>query len=232
MNYTTCKSCDIHVKDRLRQIMSKVFILLFVCVMLTPGIAQEKTSSGKPLTNKIVKSPKIIVRVKSKGDFIGTVTHINIASKTITLKNKGIIVTFDVLNPVLKGYQSLEQIRVGDKIAISYTGNSARITKATGKRIILQHEITKTKPEAGKQKNGAVKINKKRPVRVIEKSNSSYFHDVDNNDDGRISPVELSAIVHDITVEDFKKYDKNGDGCLSESEYNAINKSVTRRHGR
>lgn len=222
------KQRAIYVGERMIQIVSKVFIILLVCIMVAPCIAQEKPNSGKPSINKVTKPQKIIIRAKSKGAFIGTVANMNLVSKTITLKNKGIIVTFDVLNPVLKGYKNLEQIRIGDKIAISYTGNGARITKAIGMHGISQQETAKPESEAGKQKHGAVKINKRRPVRIYEKTNSCYFKDVDNNSDGRITPVELSAVFPNLTVEDFKKHDKNGDGCLSESEYNAISKSASR----
>jgi hypothetical protein len=140
------------------------------------------------------------------------------------VKNKGIVVTFDVVNPVLKGYKSLEQIRVGDKIAISYTGDGARITKTTGMHNIIQQETVKPISESERQKHIPPKTNKGRPVRVKERINSRYFRDVDNNNDGRITPIELSAVIPNLTVEDFKKYDRNGDGYLNETEYNTINK--------
>ncbi|MCX5813582.1 MAG: EF-hand domain-containing protein [Proteobacteria bacterium] len=214
-------------KSGMRQIIFIVFIILFVCTMITPGIAQEK-----PTTDKNSKPSKVIIRVRSKGDFVGTVSHVNMVSKTITVRNKGIVVTFDVLNPVFKGYKNLEQIRVGDKIAISYTGDGARITKAIGIYSVFQQEIAKPISESTKQKHASTKTNKEHPVRIKERTNSRHFRDVDNNNDGRITPVELSAVVPNLTVEDFKKYDRNGDGYLNEAEYNAINKSVTHGYNR
>ncbi|MCX5807309.1 MAG: EF-hand domain-containing protein [Proteobacteria bacterium] len=207
-----------------------VFITFFVCTLMGPAIAQEKPAAEKSSTKNSLKTSKFIIKAKSKGDFIGTVTKVNVASKTITVRNKGIIVTFDVINPVFKGYKSLEQIRVGDKIAISYTGDGARITKGTD--IALRQETIRPQPEPVKQKYKPAGTNKGRPVRVIERTNSLHFRDVDNNSDGRITPVELSAVVPNLTVEDFKKYDRNGDGYLNESEYNAINRSVSRAHSR
>jgi hypothetical protein len=220
----------IYKKCRINHLMFLVFIVFFACILITPGIAQEKANLEKQSANKTAKPAKILIRARSKGDFIGAVAGINPVSKTITVKNKGVIVTFDVLNPVFKGYKSLEQIRVGDKVAISYTGDGTRITKATD--MILRQEATRPHSEPVRQKHETTTTNKGRPVRVKERTNSIYFRDVDNNSDGKITPVELSAVLPDLTVQDFKKYDRNGDGCLNESEYNAINKPVSRSHSR
>jgi hypothetical protein len=214
-------------KGRIRQIIFIFFIILFACTLINPGFIQ-----GESTTDKTSKPPKVIIRVRSKGDFLGTVIRVNMVSKTITVRNKGIIVTFDVVNPVFKGYSNLEQIQVGDKIAISYTGDGARIIKTTGTHSIFQQETTKPTYESERKRHGSTATNKGRPVRVKERTNSKYFSDVDNNNDGRITPVELSSVIPNLTVEDFKRYDRNGDGCLNESEYNAINKSVTRGNNR
>lgn len=210
----------------MNRIMFIVFIIFITCTLITPGIAQEKSAAGKSAKDKTTKPSKVIIKARSRGDFFGTVTHVNTTSKTIAVRNKGIIVTFDVLNPIFRGYKNLEQIRIGDRIAISYTGNCTRVTKGTGMHSMVQQEATKPLPESAKQKHGSAKTGKGRPVRVKERTNSSHFRDVDNNNDGRITPVELSPVVPNLTVEDFKRYDKNGDGYLNESEYNAINKSV------
>jgi hypothetical protein len=215
---------------RINHLLFLVFIVFFTCAVITPCIAQEKTNLQKQSANKTAGSAKILIRARSKGDFMGSVANINLVSKTITVKNKGVIVTFDVLNPVFKGYKNLEQIRVGDKVAISYTGDGTRITKATD--IILRQEAIMPHSEPVRQKHETATTNKGRPIRVKERTNSIYFRDVDNNSDGKITPVELSAVIPDLTVQDFKKYDRNGDGCLNESEYNTINKPVSRSHSR
>ena len=223
---------------RVRELIVIFFVMFFLCTLVTAGIAQEKTITEQSAKDKVSgaeknsKPAKVIIRARSRGDFVGTVTHVNMVSKTVTVKNKGIVVTFDVLNPVLKGYKSLEQIRVGDKIAISYTGDGARITRATGEYIASHQQIAKPIPESSRQKHGSAKTDKGRPVRIKERTNSRLFRDVDNNNDGRITPVELSAVIPNLTVEDFKKYDRNGDGCLNEAEYNAINKSVIHGYNR
>lgn len=213
-------------RDIMNRIMLVVFIIFFTCTLTNYGIAQGKKVTEKSVKDKTVKPSKLIIKARSKGDFFGTVAHINMVSKTITLRNKGIMVTFDVLNPVFRGYKSLEQIRIGDKAAISYTSGGTRITKATHMHGTAQEEAAKPLSESARQKHGAAKTDKKRPVRVKERTNSNHFKDVDNNNDGRITPIELSAVVPNLTVEDFKKYDRNGDGYLNESEYNAIYKFV------
>jgi hypothetical protein len=208
-------------KRRVQQIIFAVIIIFFSCILMTPGITE-----GKSETDKTTGTSKVIIRVKSKGDFIGTVTRVNMVSKTITVSNKGMAVTFDVINPILNGYKNLEQIKAGDKIAVSYTGDGIRITKSTGMRSIIRQEAAKPVSESAKPKYESAKTNKARPVRIKERTNSKQFRDVDNNNDGRITPAELSAVIPNLTIEDFKRYDRNGDGCLNEAEYNAIDKSA------
>jgi len=54
------------------------------------------------------------------------------------------------------------------------------------------------------------------------KTDGQNFEDVDNNKDGWISPVELCVLIPDMTMEQFRKYDKNGDGRLDRVEYGQI----------
>ena len=47
----------------------------------------------------------------------------------------------------------------------------------------------------------------------------TIFKDIDNNKDGKITPIELCVMVPDLTLQKFKEYDKNNDGCLNEREF-------------
>lgn len=68
------------------------------------------------------------------------------------------------------------------------------------------------------------KLRLTQPMKVKCRISSGHFKDVDNNKDGRISPVELAAVINDLTMHDFKKYDRNGDGYLDEAEYRMVKK--------
>ncbi len=48
------------------------------------------------------------------------------------------------------------------------------------------------------------------------------FGTVDNNKDGKISPVELCVVIQDLTMEEFRSYDTNGDGFLDQKEFKRV----------
>ena len=184
-----------------------IIISIIACItMVSTGFTQGKSSE---------KSPKLKLRVRTKGDFVGKVAKVDTTNKIISVKNKGMVVTFDVANPRLIGYKNLAQIKPGDPVSISYTGDGAIISRFTGKIPVMPTGPSQQKRTASVSKKGG-------PVRVKERTNSTAFNDVDQNADGKISPAELSAIIPGLTMEQFKKYDKNGDGCLDRGEYNAV----------
>ena len=45
------------------------------------------------------------------------------------------------------------------------------------------------------------------------------FENVDIKKDGKITPVELSIVIKDLTMEQFRKYDKKHRGYLDKKEY-------------
>ena len=55
------------------------------------------------------------------------------------------------------------------------------------------------------------------------RTRGSGFDDVDANKDGKVNPVELSVIVPNLTMEQFKGFDKNSDGTLNRSEFRTVN---------
>ncbi len=195
---------ELCVKKALIVIISTLIGIVFTTTGFSEGMHADK-------------SQKLKFRVKSKGDFVGKVDTININDKIISVRNKGLLVTFDVTNPRLIGYKSIDQIKSGDPVSISYTGDGIIISRFTGKIPVMP-----TGPAFSQQKRTAYASKKGGPVRVRERSSSTAFNDVDHSSDGRISPAELSAVMPGLTMEQFKRYDKNGDGCLSKSEYDAI----------
>ena len=195
----------------MKRTISTVIVLVYALFLLSiPAFAQGK-----------------------KPAFVGVVTQVDPAGKTIAVKAGAALVTFDASNPVFRGYKSLEQVKKGDRIAVSYTAEGVRIARAGAAEREQAREAARPAPEAAKPQSQATrtaKINRARPLRVRERSNSVEFNDVDNNGDGKISPVELGAVLPDLTVERFKTYDRNGDGSLSNSEYNVVKKTLPNGH--
>jgi hypothetical protein len=149
--------------------------------------------------------------------FTGMVTNVNVNVQTITVKESGKTVTFDVSNPVLKGYRSVTAIGIGDRIEIAYSRQGVTITRISGKPSRVYTETPRSKPEVRKSK-------KEGRTRVVFRTRGTDFSDVDENQDGRITAVELSVIIPDLTRDLFKSYDINSDGYLNRSEFKAVRK--------
>ena len=178
--------------------MKKLFcfavIALWVLAMAQPGVASAARSGG--------------------GGFVGVVTGIGADAKVISVRGGGKTVSFDASNPVLKGFRKLEDVKRGTTVSIAYTAQGVRIMRAslagggsTGPAV--KEPVAK----AAAKKTGL------RGARVHVKGTG--FRDVDENKDGKVTAVELSVIYKDLTMMQFKEYDKNGDGALSESEFRA-----------
>jgi hypothetical protein len=210
--------------------ITSTIIALIVSLLLSPFVfAQEKPASGKPPVDVKEKPAKAQAGARTKADFVGVVAQVDPSGKTVAVKSRGTVVTFDAANPVLKGYRSFEQIKKGDRIAVSYTAGGVRIARTSGTEPAQPQESVRPAQETAKPQKEVTKppkTSKGRPVRVRERTNSTEFRDVDNNGDGRISPVELGTVVPDLTVEKFKTYDRNGDGSLSNSEYSPLKKTL------
>jgi hypothetical protein len=213
----------------MNKIISTIIALTLPFLLNAFVFAQEKPVSGKPPLNVRDKLVKASAGVRTKADFVGVVAQVDLSAKTVAIKNRGAVVTFDAANPVLKGYRSFEQIKRGDRVAVSYTAGGVRIAKTSGTEPAQPQESVRPTQETAKPQKEVTKNsknNKGRPVRVRERTNSTEFRDVDNNSDGKISPVELCTVIPDLTVEKFKTYDRNGDGSLSPSEYNLLWKTL------
>jgi hypothetical protein len=205
--------------------ITSIIIALSVPFLLDAFVfAQEK-----PALDVKEKPIKAEAGPRAKADFIGVVAQVDPSGKTIAVKSRGTVVTFDAANPVFKGYRNLDQIKKGDRIAVSYIAGGVRIARSSGMEPAQPTESVRPPRETAKPQKEMTKNpknNKGRPVRVRERTNSIEFGDVDNNSDGKISPVELCTVIPDLTVERFKTYDRNGDGSLNLSEYNLLWKTL------
>ena len=86
-----------------------------------PAPLQETAKKGTPEshTNR-VKPLTIRVKTKKKVDFTGIVDHVNVETKTISLRYKGKVLSFDMNNPMLFGYNSVGDIKKGDTLSVGY----------------------------------------------------------------------------------------------------------------
>jgi len=221
------------------------------------GLKVVSDAEGK---SSVTPKERYLIRVKTRSavDVTGSVVRIDRTARSITLKGKGKTITFDMINPSLIGYASLDEIRTGDTVTVSYTGDGLRIRKglppaasqaktarvrpapdrAPGQKKMVAPKVIRQKTletalpaqpkkpslktEAKKpQKSAAVRTT---PVRLRDKPRSSEFWDVDNNKDGKITAIELTVLYPDLTLQQFREYDKNGDGFLNEQEFRAAKK--------
>ncbi len=154
--------------------------------------------------------------VFSKNYINGQVIKVNVDSNTVILRIGGRPINLDVSNASFKGYGNINDIKTGDWLKIVYTPLGARVLKSSKKQSeVKQTEVIEEKVTRKKKQRLQAKF--ERP-----KTQGYSFRDIDNNKDGKITPVELSVIMPNITMEKFKEYDKNGDGYLDASEYLVI----------
>lgn len=162
------------------------------------AVAEKPAEKAAPEKAAAPEKPK--PKPKPKGVFIGGVSAVDAAAKTVTVvskygtKGEQGSVTFVLKNVAFKGYKSLEEIQVGDVIAVKYVKDGIEIKKIKGK-----------KPEKAK----------KEAVKKVKKG----FKDIDSNKDGKITIEELVIVFVTVTPEQYKQFDKNNDGALDEKEY-------------
>lgn len=137
----------------------------------------------------------------------GVVQAVSLASRTVGVRSGKQVITFDAKIVQLKGYKTLGEVSRGDTVAAAYAASGLRITKikaATGG--------TAAQVRAAR---GSVR-------RLVSGQKGNSFDDADENNDGRISPVELSTVVPDLTLQKFKDHDGDGDGYLSRREFESL----------
>jgi len=193
----------------------RAFIITLVVgfVFVTGACGQERTHAAddgppaSPLKRASAK-PAGLRHMTAKADFSGRVVRINFASETLSLKNRENIVTFDASTPVLSGYRAFSDIRVGDSVAVSYVPNGLRVARLLGR----PGADVETSPASRQRKTGGL-------LRRDPRARGTDFDDVDANKDGKITPVELSAVIPDITLDRFRQHDANHDGYLNRAEF-------------
>ena len=193
----------------------RAFIITLVVgfLFVTGMCGQEKAHAadkGPPASprKRVAAGPAGLTRTAAKPAFSGRVVRINLASGTLSLKNRENAVTFDASAPVLSGYRAFSDIRAGDSVAVSYLPDGIRVARLLG-RPVADVET----PPASRQRQTA------RLLRRDPGARGSDFDDVDANKDGKITPVELSAVIQGITLDRFRQHDANNDGYLDRAEF-------------
>lgn len=206
--------------------------LCIYCLFACPSIAQEAKTENSitppaptKLEQKVNGEPsrqdtqQFVIRVKTKQkvDFSGTVTHVDPGTAILSIRNQGKTITFDMSKAILIGYQNTGEIRKGDSISVGYTQYGLQIRK--GIFAVTHKETVPQKTTIG---GNTTKTQKSALAWWKDSRNSRSFYDIDNNKDGAITPVELCALIPDLTLQKFREYDKNADGFLSEAEFNTV----------
>lgn len=153
--------------------------------------------------------------------FYGKVVQVDVASSSFSVKEKESIVGFDASSPVFSGYSSLSAMRVGDRVAVSYTASGIRITKLSGtispEAVERVHAARQPGLGAAQGKGGRVLGRLIR--REKKREDPTGFSDADINQDGRITPIGLSVVIKDVTLDEFRQFDKRHKGYLDRAEF-------------
>jgi hypothetical protein len=167
------------------------------------------------------------VRTRPEMIFTGKVTRLDMTSRTIAVQSSDKHLAFDLVNPTLRGYESVNDIKIGDIVSLGYISNAIAIAKGETFPEDLKPQTVAddlSTPKVNGRRSKQTANNRGAPVRVKYKINRMSFAEVDNNKDGKISPVELGTVLPSVTMEKFKQYDRNGDGFLDANEYKAVRK--------
>ncbi len=222
--------------------LSILFALVFSFIISFPCFAQETQVEGQKATTPSAEAEKkedrpsgkkiqqLVVRVKTKKkvDFSGTVSHVDPETATLSIHNRGKTISFDMSSPILMGYQSTRDIKRGDTVSVGYTQSGLQIRKGIFSAThpeTTPREVKTATPKKTTTKAATAKLRKNGPIRMKEIKNPTSFPDVDNNKDGKITPIELCVMIPGLTIQKFKEYDKNGDDCLNESEFMAVKRN-------
>jgi hypothetical protein len=182
---------------------------------MSPAFGQERLRSGpEPSGDGVKKTSEARKSSMSRGSkkaIEGRVMRLDPVAGVLSIRVNGQMVTFDVSNPILSGYKTLADIRPGDSVGVAYTATGVNVAKLSGKPAhSLVEEVT---PKAERPKTAKKLLKRKTGT------NGDTFDDADVNKDSMVTPVELSVVIPDITMERFRRYDRDSSGRLDKSEF-------------
>ena len=171
-------------------------------------------------------------RPAAKAGFAGSVVAVDVGAATFSLKEKGNVVGFDASKPILTGYRTLADMRIGDMVRVSYTATGIKVANLGGRR-----ERAARKEGGAQTQPPQVQVREK-PTKGVKKllrrakiGDGECFDDVDLKKNGKITPMELSIVIKDLTMEQFRKYDKKHRGYLDKGEFLDAVKNYQLRKG-
>jgi hypothetical protein len=201
------------MEDRPMKRRALIAILVMGFLFITGAYGREwaYAADNEPAASpqkKAAVNPAGLRGRASKPDFSGRVVRINLALETLSLKSRETTVTFDASTPILSGYRAFSDICVGDSVAVSYVPTGIRVARLPGR------------PGADVDMPPAIRQRRTgRLPRRDPRGSGADFNDVDANKDGKITPVELSILIPDITLDQFRQHDANHDGYLNRAEF-------------
>jgi hypothetical protein len=188
------------------------------CYSQDTSKVEAQSKAAKVSEAPKTKEKKTVKRHRSSHAFAGVVVRIDAEAKTIVVKGRGKAIGFDMSNPAIRGFRSIQDIKRGSYVSVAYTVDGIRIAR------ISKSEASLAAREAGPGergvRSGAAKKGTSGRVRV--KTKGDDFADIDENKDGKVSAVEMSAVIKNLNMKEFKEYDRNGDGYLDDKEYRAV----------
>ncbi len=193
-----------------RRTLGATLVMGFLLITGAYGQERARAADNAPVlpSKRAAVTPVGFRRAVAKPDFSGRVVRIDLASETLSLKGRETTVTFDASTPALSGYRAISDIHVGDSVAVSYSPGGIRVARLLDTRRI---EI-ETPPASRPGRTG-------RLMRRDPRESAGDFNGVDANKDGKITPVELSILIPDITLDRFRQHDANNDGYLNRAEF-------------
>ncbi len=191
-----------------------VFLAAFSCMAM--GHARAGSSAERKGSVPAGRRPAMRTEDRAKHVFSGRVEQVDVAARSFSVSDRGNRIGFDASNPIFTGYQSLSDMEIGDRVAASYTTHGIRVTKLSAGA---------PSGRKGKEEAATVSLAEKpskparRLIRMAKQRDQTGFDEADIKKDGKITPVGLSVVVKDVTMDEFSKYDKHHHGYLNKAEF-------------
>jgi hypothetical protein len=134
-----------------------------------PAPAKEEKPAEAKEPEKAAEKPK----PKPIPGFVGKVTKTDSVFKTISVQRGKDEVSFDVSDAKLKGYKNLDQITIGDKVAVQYKKGAMTLVKIAGaKKAKAAKKDAVAKPKKEKKEGAADEqkpADEKKPAKKAKK---------------------------------------------------------------